>query len=124
MLKFTRHRRCGGRNFAESWPPAMTAAAPSKAGENMDSAIEEATQGQENLGDGALEQAGEGIDEATGNQQNNDAADAINDATDGDQQHQSVTRHALRAMLDLSAQTGKRRRGDLVAGAATFLTEP
>lgn len=55
-----------------------------KAGENMDSAIEEATQGEENLGDGALEQAGEGIDEATGNQQNNDAADALNDATDGD----------------------------------------
>ena len=50
----------------------------------MDSAIEEATQGEENLGDGALEQAGEGIDEATGNQQNNDAADALNDATDGD----------------------------------------
>jgi hypothetical protein len=55
-----------------------------KAGENMDSAIEEATRGEENLGDGALEQAGEGIDEATGNQQNNDAADALNDATDGD----------------------------------------
>jgi outer membrane protein assembly factor BamD (BamD/ComL family) len=55
-----------------------------KAGENMDSAIEEATQGQENLGDGPLEQAGEGLDEATGNQQNNDAADALNDATDGD----------------------------------------
>ncbi len=54
-----------------------------KAGENADSAIEEATQGHENLGDGALEQAGEGIDEATGNQQNNDAADAVNDATDG-----------------------------------------
>jgi outer membrane protein assembly factor BamD (BamD/ComL family) len=55
-----------------------------KAGENMDSAIEEATQGEENLGDGALEQAGESIDEATGDQQNNDAADALNDATDGD----------------------------------------
>lgn len=54
-----------------------------QAGENADSAIEEATQGHENLGDGALEQAGEGIDEATGNAQNNDAADAINDATDG-----------------------------------------
>ena len=53
-----------------------------KAGENMDSAIEEATQGQENLGDGALERAGESIDEATGTQ-NNDAADAVNDATDG-----------------------------------------
>jgi hypothetical protein len=54
-----------------------------KAGENADSAIEEATQGHENLGDGPLEQAGEGIDEATGNRQNNDGADAINDATDG-----------------------------------------
>ena len=55
-----------------------------KAGENADSAIEEATQGQENLGDGPLEQAGESVDEAAGNQQNNDAADAVNDATDGD----------------------------------------
>lgn len=54
-----------------------------KAGENADSAIEEATQGQENLGDGPLERAGEGIDEATGDQQNNDAADTVNDATDG-----------------------------------------
>jgi len=53
-----------------------------KAGENADSAIEEATQGHENLGDGPLEQAGESIDEATGTQ-NNDAADAIGDATDG-----------------------------------------
>ena len=55
-----------------------------KAGENADSAIEEATQGEENLGDGAFEQAGESLDEATGNSQNNDAADALNDATDGD----------------------------------------
>lgn len=55
-----------------------------KSGENLDSAIEEATQGEENLGDGPLEQAGESVDEATGNQQNNDAADALNDATDGD----------------------------------------
>jgi hypothetical protein len=55
-----------------------------KAGENADSAIEEATQGEENLGDGPLEQAGENLDEATGNQQNDDAADALNDATDGD----------------------------------------
>lgn len=54
-----------------------------KAGENADSAIEEATQGEENLGDGPLERAGEGIDEATGNQQNQDGADALNDATDG-----------------------------------------
>jgi hypothetical protein len=55
-----------------------------KAGENADSAIEEATQGEENLGDGPLEQAGESVDEATGNQQNEDGADALNDATDGD----------------------------------------
>ena len=55
-----------------------------KAGENADSAIEEATRGEENLGDGPLERAGESIDEATGNQRNDDAADAINDATDGD----------------------------------------
>ncbi|MEZ5957821.1 MAG: hypothetical protein R3C27_11500 [Hyphomonadaceae bacterium] len=53
-----------------------------KAGENMDSAVEEATQGHENLGDGAFEQAGESIDQVTGTE-NNDAADAINDATDG-----------------------------------------
>lgn len=54
-----------------------------KAGENLDSAIEESTQGEENLGDGPMERAGEAIDEAGGNAQNNDAADAINDATDG-----------------------------------------
>lgn len=53
-----------------------------KAGENADSAIEEATQGHENLGDGPLEQAGESVDQATGTE-NNDAADAVNDATDG-----------------------------------------
>jgi len=55
-----------------------------QSGENLDSAIEEATQGNENLGDGPLEQAGESIDEATGNEQNNDLGDAVNDATDGD----------------------------------------
>lgn len=56
-----------------------------KSGENMDSAIEEATQGEENLGDGPLERAGEGIDEATDNTSNDDAADALNDATDGNE---------------------------------------
>ncbi len=55
-----------------------------RSGENLDSSIEEALQGHENLGDGPLEQAGESIDEISGNQQNDDAADAINDATDGD----------------------------------------
>ncbi len=52
-----------------------------KAGEDMDSAIEEATQGEVNRGDGALENAGEAIDQATG-RENDDAADAIHDATD------------------------------------------
>ncbi len=52
-----------------------------KAGENMDSAIEEATQGEVNRGDGALENAGEAIDQATG-RGNDDPADAIHDATD------------------------------------------
>jgi len=52
-------------------------------GENLDSAIEEATQGEENLGDGPLERAGEAIDEAGGQERNDSAADAINDATDG-----------------------------------------
>ncbi|MGQ0533961.1 MAG: hypothetical protein ACT4OF_14910 [Caulobacteraceae bacterium] len=55
-----------------------------KTGENLDSAIEEATQGEENLGDGPLEQAGESVDEATSNQQNDDPADALNDASDND----------------------------------------
>jgi hypothetical protein len=53
-----------------------------KAGEEMDSAIEETTQGQINRGDGALENAGEAIDDATG-RQNSDPVDAVNDATDG-----------------------------------------
>jgi hypothetical protein len=56
-----------------------------KTGENMDSAIEEATQGEKNMGDGALERAGESIDNATGKQEaNKDPADAVSDATDGD----------------------------------------
>ncbi len=52
-----------------------------QAGENLDSAFEEATQGEEKLGDGPLERAGENID---GAEKNNDPADALNDATDGD----------------------------------------
>jgi hypothetical protein len=55
-----------------------------KAGENMDNNIEEATQGERNLNDGAMEQAGEAIDEATGKERTGDGADALNDATDGD----------------------------------------
>jgi hypothetical protein len=54
-----------------------------KTGENMDSAVEEATQGEENLGDGPFERAGESVDETTNNEANDDAADAVNDATDG-----------------------------------------
>ncbi len=54
-----------------------------KAGENLDSAVENATQGHEDKGDGALEKAGEAIDNATGAERN-DGADALSDATDGD----------------------------------------
>ncbi|MEJ0058785.1 MAG: hypothetical protein WDM79_03975 [Terricaulis sp.] len=54
-----------------------------KAGENVDSAVEEATQGHENLGDGPFERAGESVDETTGAATDNDAADAVHDATDG-----------------------------------------
>lgn len=54
-----------------------------KTGENMDSAVENATQGHENLSDGALEQTGEAVDKATGHERSGDAGDAINDATDG-----------------------------------------
>jgi hypothetical protein len=54
-----------------------------KAGEDMDSAIEEATQGEIDRDDGALENAGEAIDQATG-RENDDPADAIHDATDDD----------------------------------------
>ncbi|MDZ4691700.1 hypothetical protein [Terricaulis sp.] len=54
-----------------------------KTGENLDSAIEEATQGEENMQDGALENAGEGIDNATGTERNDDLGDTVNDATDG-----------------------------------------
>jgi hypothetical protein len=61
----------------------FAAACSEQAGENADSAIEEATQGHENLGDGPLERAGEAVDEATGRQTNNDPADVLNDATDG-----------------------------------------
>lgn len=52
-----------------------------KAGEDMDSAIEESTQGEINRGDGVLENAGEAVDQATGHQ-NNDPVDAIHDAAD------------------------------------------
>ncbi|MFT3728390.1 MAG: hypothetical protein QM759_11255 [Terricaulis sp.] len=53
------------------------------AGEKADNAIENATQGHENPGDGPLEQAGSSVDQATGTQRTDNAADAVNDATDG-----------------------------------------
>jgi len=53
-----------------------------KAGENIDSAFEQATQGEENLSDGPMERAGENVDQATGTA-NENAADAVSDATDG-----------------------------------------
>ncbi|MES1200421.1 MAG: hypothetical protein ABUS57_03120 [Pseudomonadota bacterium] len=54
-----------------------------KSGEKMDNAVENATQGHRNTSDGPLEQAGENVDRATGKQREGDAADAVNDATDG-----------------------------------------
>jgi hypothetical protein len=53
-----------------------------KTGENLDSSIENATQGHENLSDGPLEQTGEAVDHATGTERSDSAADAVNDATD------------------------------------------
>lgn len=53
-----------------------------KTGENIDSAIEEATQGEKNLGDGAFEQAGEAIDSATGNERTDSPADTVSDAVE------------------------------------------
>ncbi|MGE3143117.1 MAG: hypothetical protein AB7L65_07325 [Hyphomonadaceae bacterium] len=52
-----------------------------RGGEDMDSAIENATQGQTNSGDGMMERAGESVDQMTGHE-NRDAADALHDATD------------------------------------------
>lgn len=53
------------------------------AGEKMDNAVENTTQGHENPGDGAMEQTGQAVDNATGTQRSDDAADAVHDATDG-----------------------------------------
>ena len=53
-----------------------------KTGEKMESAIEESTQGKIDRSDGPLEKAGEAIDKSTG-KTNDDPADALNDATDG-----------------------------------------
>lgn len=58
---------CGPGNSAE------------KQGEKMDSAIEEATTGEVDHSDGILEDAGEAIDEVTGNE-NTDPVDAVGDA--------------------------------------------
>jgi len=55
-----------------------------EAGENLDLQIEETTTGEINTSDGAFEQAGEAIDDAT-NRENDDPADALSDATDGNE---------------------------------------
>ena len=54
-----------------------------KAGEKADGAIDKALTGKENKGDGPLEKTGEAVDKMTGHK-DNDPADAIHDATDGD----------------------------------------
>jgi predicted small lipoprotein YifL len=52
-----------------------------KQGEKMDSAIEEATGQEIDRGDGVMGNAGEVIDDVTG-QENDDPVDAIHDATE------------------------------------------
>lgn len=54
-----------------------------RAGENIDSAVENATQGHENAGNGPMENAGEAIDRAGGTERQGNVADDIEDATDG-----------------------------------------
>jgi hypothetical protein len=54
-----------------------------KAGEDIDSAIEKASDGKEDKSDGAFEKAGEAVDNAVGVRRENDA-DALADAVDGD----------------------------------------
>jgi len=58
-------------------------AACEKAGEDMDTAIEKIGDGKANPGDGALEKAGEAVDNTLGIDRKNDA-DSIADAVDGD----------------------------------------
>lgn len=52
-----------------------------KQGEKLDTAIEEAVGGEADAGDGLLENAGEAIDEVTGNE-NTDPVDAVSDAVE------------------------------------------
>ena len=76
---------------------ACTAGDAEKAGERADSAYEEAVDGQKDLTDGPLENAGEAIDRAAGDakegasnagaaieREANQAKEDINKATDGD----------------------------------------
>jgi len=58
-------------------------AACEKAGEDMDSALEKIGDGKEDPRDGALEKAGEAVDNTLGIDRKNDA-DSIADAVDGD----------------------------------------
>jgi len=57
-----------------------------KTGENLDTTIEDATQGHKDAADGPLEKAGESIDKASNNGQSKDKdpMDSLNDATDND----------------------------------------
>ncbi len=60
--------------------------ASEKAGQDADSAYENATQGHENLSDGPMENAGEAVDDAAQGmaQEGERAADAIEDASKGE----------------------------------------
>ena len=62
---------------------ASAVAACEKAGEGIDSAIEKIGDGKEDPKDGALEKAGEAIDNTLGIERKNDA-DSLADAVDGD----------------------------------------
>lgn len=66
---------------------ACTEDSAEQAGERIDSAIEEATQGEKKPGDGAFEKAGEAIDRATGTP-NSDPVDTVSDAADGEKSTQ------------------------------------
>jgi hypothetical protein len=84
---------------------ACTQGEMEEAGEEADTATEQATTGETNLGQGPMEEAGERADEAAGeaneglNQAGDaiegagrDAADAVNDAADGDESTETLER--------------------------------
>jgi hypothetical protein len=80
MLKYV---ICAGALAGFVVTGACSQGSAEKGGEKIDAAIDKATTGHENKGDGAFEKAGEAVDKVTG-QKDKDPIDAIHDATDGD----------------------------------------